>query len=135
MGDSGSIPLGFMAGAVGVMGWQANVWPPWFPVLVFSPFAVDATLTLGKRLLRGDKVWQAHREHYYQRLVRMGFGHRKTAMAEYLVMAACAGIALAVRHASPVLQAVSLAGCAAGYVALAIWIDACWSRRAAENPQ
>lgn len=135
MGDSGSIPLGFMAGAVGVAGWQAGVWPLWFPVLVFSPFAVDATLTLGKRLLRGDKVWVAHREHYYQRLVRMGFGQRNTALAEYLLMASCAGIALAVRNAPYALQMASLGACAAGYAGLALWIDSRWSRRAAENPQ
>ena len=78
MGDAGSIPLGFLAGAIGMYGWQQGLWPMWFPVLVFSPFIVDATATLLKRLLRHEKVWQAHREHYYQRLVQMGWGHKKT---------------------------------------------------------
>jgi UDP-N-acetylmuramyl pentapeptide phosphotransferase/UDP-N-acetylglucosamine-1-phosphate transferase len=134
MGDSGSIPLGFMAGAIGVAGWQAGVWSLWFPVLVFSPFAVDATLTLGKRVLRGDKVWEAHREHYYQRLVRMGFGHRNTALAEYLLMASCAGIALAVRNAPFALQIALMGTCAAGYAGLALWIDSRWSRHRANKP-
>jgi len=61
----------------------------WAPVLIFSPFIVDATVTLIRRLLRGEKVWQAHREHYYQRLVLAGWGHRKTVLAEYLLMLAC----------------------------------------------
>lgn len=135
MGDAGSIPLGFLTGAVGVAGWQTGVWPLWFPLLVFSPFAVDATLTLCKRLRRGDKIWQAHREHYYQRLVRMGLGHRNTALAEYLLMAVCAGVALAVRDAPSRVQGASLAACAAGYVVLAVWIDGRWTRHAAENPQ
>lgn len=87
MGDVGSIPLGFLAGAMGIYGWAHQYWDLWFPVLVFSPFVVDATVTLLKRLFRGEKVWQAHREHYYQRLVQMGWGHRKTALAAYCLMA------------------------------------------------
>ena len=60
MGDVGSVPLGFLAGALGLIGWNDGVWPIWFPILVFAPFACDATLTLIKRLLRGERVWQAH---------------------------------------------------------------------------
>jgi UDP-GlcNAc:undecaprenyl-phosphate GlcNAc-1-phosphate transferase len=135
MGDAGSVPLGFLAGALGVAGWQEGLWPLWFPVLVFSPFAADATFTLVKRLLRREKVWQAHREHYYQRVVRMGFGHRGTALAEYALMAACAAAALATRTASPELQAGTLAAATAAYVALALYIDARWARRAQEGAQ
>lgn len=86
MGDAGSIPLGFLAGAIGLYGWQHALWPIWLPVLVFSPFIVDATITLLKRALRREKVWQAHREHYYQRLIQMGWGHKKTATAECTLM-------------------------------------------------
>ncbi len=86
MGDGGSIPLGFFAAAIGLYGWESNVWPFWFPVLVFSVFIVDATVTLLRRIFRGERVWQAHRSHYYQRLVQMGWGHRKTALRGYGVM-------------------------------------------------
>lgn len=86
MGDAGSIPLGFMAGALGIYGHMRGLWPLWFPIALFAPFIVDASVTLCKRLLRGEKVWQAHRSHYYQRLVQMGAGHRNTALAEYLLM-------------------------------------------------
>ncbi len=91
MGDSGSIPLGFLAGAIGLFGWQRAIWPAWFPLLVFSPFIVDATTTLLKRLLKREKIWLAHKSHYYQRLVQLGWGHRNTAIAEYLLMF-CAAI-------------------------------------------
>jgi len=107
MGDSGSIPLGFMAGAIGIYGWQHEMWPWWFPMLVFSPFIVDATVTLLKRLLQGEKFWQPHRSHFYQKLVQMGFGHRKTALWEYALMSACAISALALK--SQPNQTVSLA--------------------------
>jgi UDP-N-acetylmuramyl pentapeptide phosphotransferase/UDP-N-acetylglucosamine-1-phosphate transferase len=86
LGDSGSIPLGFLAAAIAAEGWRTNIWPFWFPVLVFSPFVVDATFTLLKRLVRGEHFWRAHRDHYYQRLVRMGWSHKRTAVAEYALM-------------------------------------------------
>ncbi|TDV34714.1 UDP-N-acetylmuramyl pentapeptide phosphotransferase/UDP-N-acetylglucosamine-1-phosphate transferase [Paraburkholderia caballeronis] len=93
LGDAGSVPLGFLAGALGYWGWRGDVWPLGFPAMVFSPFIADATVTLLKRLLRGEKFWQAHREHYYQRMVRSGIGHARTAICWYAVM--LAGIMLA----------------------------------------
>jgi UDP-N-acetylmuramyl pentapeptide phosphotransferase/UDP-N-acetylglucosamine-1-phosphate transferase len=86
MGDAGSISLGFLAAAIGLCGWQQSCWPAWFPLLVFSPFIVDASVTLLKRALRGAKLSEAHCEHYYQRLVQLGVGHRNTALLEYVLM-------------------------------------------------
>ncbi len=94
MGDAGSIPLGFLAGALGLMGNLQHAWPWWFPPLVFSPFIVDATVTLIKRACQRKKIWVAHREHYYQRLVLMGWSHKRLALTEYVLMLACAGSAL-----------------------------------------
>jgi UDP-GlcNAc:undecaprenyl-phosphate GlcNAc-1-phosphate transferase len=88
MGDAGSIPLGYLAAALGLAGWGAGLWSWAFPVLVFSPFIVDAGLTLTRRGIAGEKVWQAHRSHYYQRLVLMGWSHRRLALVEYGLMAA-----------------------------------------------
>ncbi len=128
MGDVGSVPLGFLAGALGIYGWSRGYWPIWFPLLVFAPFVCDATLTLLRRLLRRERVWQAHRDHYYQRLVRMGFGHRGTAFIEYAVMAACAAVALVVRREPSAVQAAALAGTAAALIAIAFWVDLRWAR-------
>ncbi len=94
LGDVGSIPLGFLAGALGIVGWNEEAWPLWFPLAVFAPFIADATLTLARRLVRGERVWQAHRDHYYQRMVRSRLGHRGTAYVAYAVMVLCAGAAL-----------------------------------------
>jgi len=128
MGDAGSVPLGFLAGALGVLGWREGVWPLWFPVLVFAPFVCDATLTLVKRLLRRERVWQAHKDHYYQRLVRMGFGHRATAWIEYAVMAGCAALALFARKAETGVQIGTLCAAALALAAIALWIDTRWAR-------
>ena len=95
MGDAGSTLLGFLAACLGLVGWQLGIWTLWFPALVFSPFIVDATVTLARRLLRGEKIWRPHREHYYQRLVLSGWGHRRTVLAEYGVMILCGVLAWA----------------------------------------
>lgn len=88
MGDVGSAPLGFLCAGLSLWGIRDGIFPMWVPLLVFSPFIVDATVTLIKRLLKGEKVWHAHRSHYYQRLVQLGWGHKKTVLAEYGLMAA-----------------------------------------------
>lgn len=126
LGDAGSVPLGFLAAAFGLIGWLQGDWAAWFAPLVFSPFIVDASVTLARRCLRGDKVWQAHREHYYQRLVRMGWGHRRTAFAEYALMLACAAASLAALKLAPAAQAVMLAAAAAVYLGLIVLIERRW---------
>ncbi len=128
MGDAGSVPLGFLAGALGVVGWSRGYWPIWFPLLVFAPFVCDATLTLLRRALRRERVWQAHRDHYYQRLVRMGFGHKGTALIEYAVMGGCAAIALLARREPSTAQAGAVALAAAALIAIAFWVDLRWAR-------
>lgn len=94
LGDAGSIPFGFLAGALGYWGWRSHTWPIWFPAMCFAPFIGDASVTLLRRLMRGEKFWEAHREHYYQRMIRAGFGHARTAICWYLLM--LAGIMLAI---------------------------------------
>ena len=131
MGDVGSIPLGFLAAATGTYGWHAAIWPAWFPLLTFSPFLVDATLTLAQRALRREPVWQAHREHYYQRLVRMGLGHRGTALAEYALMAAAGASALSLLWAPAYAQQLMLAAWAGIYLALTMLVNKKWASYAA----
>lgn len=123
MGDAGSIPLGFSAGAIGLLGWRHGIWPLWFPGLVFSPFIVDATVTLVKRALAGEKVWQAHRNHYYQWLVRMGWGHRKTALWGYVMMLSTGGSAIWMARQSPAIQTAGLLGWVVVYLAVLHGVD------------
>ena len=127
MGDAGSVPLGFLAGSIGLYGWQHDLWPVWFPVMVFSPFIVDATATLLKRLLHGEKIWQAHRSHYYQMLVQMDWGHRKTALYEYGLMLAVGLSALMLRNAGLAVQTAGLLCWAGIFWGLMRTIDREWS--------
>lgn len=73
IGDVGSVPLGFLLGwlllGLATMGY-------WAPALILPLYYLaDASLTLGLRLLRGEKVWRAHAEHFYQRAVQAGASH------------------------------------------------------------
>ena len=128
MGDVGSIPLGFLAGALGVAGWQRELWPLWFPLVVFAPFIVDASMTLVRRMLRGERVWEAHRQHYYQRLIRSGWSHRRTALSEYGLMILCGATALIGLQQQPAGQ-FALVFALAVAITAAMWaVDRRWER-------
>lgn len=130
MGDAGSIPLGFLAAAIGYLGWQRGTWPSWLPLAIFSPFVVDATLTLFARARRGERLSEAHREHFYQRLVRMGWSHRRLAAQEYLLMLGVTLWAIALTRLSPAWQWLGLSMLVACYTALALAINSRWDQRA-----
>jgi UDP-N-acetylmuramyl pentapeptide phosphotransferase/UDP-N-acetylglucosamine-1-phosphate transferase len=105
MGDAGSVPLGFLAGAVSWQGSAEGAWPLAVPLLVFAPFWIDATATLLRRVARGERFWTAHRSHFYQRLVLAGWSHRRLALSAYLLMLACALAAIAISVAPVPVQA------------------------------
>lgn len=123
LGDAGAVPLGFLAAAVAVAGVLAGTWPAWFPALVFLPFEADAIVTLARRLLRRERVWEAHRSHYYQRLVRGGAGHAGTLAAYAALMLGCGASAVACLALAPAAGPLALAGWAAAIALLFAGID------------
>jgi UDP-N-acetylmuramyl pentapeptide phosphotransferase/UDP-N-acetylglucosamine-1-phosphate transferase len=111
MGDVGAVPLGFLAAALGLAGWRTGIWPAWFPPLVFLPYVADATVTLARRILRRERIWEPHRLHYYQRLHQLGAGHRGTLLAYGALMAGTGTSALTALAFAPSL----------GWSAFALW--------------
>jgi Fuc2NAc and GlcNAc transferase len=81
MGDAGS---GFLGIALGVISLQA-AWASdqlfWGWLILLGVFIVDATFTLFRRLLRGDKVYEAHRSHAYQYASRQAKRHLPVTLA------------------------------------------------------
>jgi len=78
MGDVGSTFLGFnVAGLslLGNLGVGGGRLPIEFGLVVLAPFLFDSLVTLGRRILRGERWYEAHRSHFYQRLVRHGLKH------------------------------------------------------------
>lgn len=121
MGDVGSSTLGFLAAAFSLWGARDGVFPFWIALLVFSPFIVDATVTLLRRLWRREKVWLAHKTHFYQQLVLAGWGHRKTVLVEYAIMLGCGITAIAGVSATDIGQMVMFAGWVLFYVVFFLW--------------
>jgi len=80
MGDVGSAFCGFML-AVLPLAVRADAAPEVLPVAVLAlwPFIFDTSLTLLRRLLAGENIFEAHRSHLYQRLVIAGWSHRAVA--------------------------------------------------------
>ncbi len=128
LGDAGSIPLGFLAATLGIIGWQRGVWAFWLPLLVFAPFWIDASLTLFRRWRRGEKLAEAHRSHYYQRLIQSGWSHGKLALAEYAVMSAAVATAILLRNAPPLAVVATLAMWAVTFAWIAILVDQRWAK-------
>ena len=118
MGDTGSTVLGLLAGVVILYAHSEAILPVWLGLLVFSPFIVDASVTLATRILRGEQFWKPHKTHYYQKLVQIGWGHKRTVLAEYVLMSAAGGTAVVAADQSLAHQTVIIAGWAVLYAIL-----------------
>ncbi len=93
LGDVGSVPLGFVLGWL-LLGAAADGY--WAAALILPLYYLsDASWTLARRLARGDRVWRAHREHFYQRAVRGGLSHARVAGAVLVANAALVVLAIA----------------------------------------
>ena len=117
-----------MAATLGALGWREGVWSPFFPVFVFFPFIADASLTLLKRILARERFWQSHRDHYYQKLMRMGLGHRNTALLGYLLMLVASFGALATPYLNGAQQLALIISWGAVLIALAFLVDRWWAK-------
>jgi UDP-N-acetylmuramyl pentapeptide phosphotransferase/UDP-N-acetylglucosamine-1-phosphate transferase len=133
LGDVGSVPLGFLAAVFGIAGWSNGWWPAWFPLLVFGTFIADASVTLASRLIRRERVWEAHREHSYQRLVQLGWGHSRTLKLYAALMLGTAGSALAALFWAPAMGPALLVGWGAVLGLLFAAIGYHWRRRRGQD--
>lgn len=96
LGDVGSVPLGFLLGFLLIKLAADGQWAA--ALILPAYYLADATITLVRRLLRGDKVWRAHKEHFYQRAHQAGLSHARVSGAvggTGLVLAGLAGLAAA----------------------------------------
>ncbi|MBS1270171.1 MAG: putative undecaprenyl-phosphate N-acetylglucosaminyl 1-phosphate transferase [Gammaproteobacteria bacterium] len=75
LGDTGSMMLGGTLAAVGIVGQREYDIPLSAFVLLYGVFIGDTVYTLVRRTLRGEKIWQAHKGHLYQRAVQSGLTH------------------------------------------------------------
>jgi len=114
MGDIGSVPLGYIVGfaliSLAVKGHLAAA------VILPLYYLADSGITIVKRALKGEKIWQAHRQHFYQKAAFGVERHDKVVIA--IAVANSALIA-----ASVVSLAHPLAGLISGIVIVAILLQ------------
>ena len=125
LGDVGSVPLGYLLGwlAIAAAGLDNVGGPIWTACLILPLYYfVDATVTLFRRLARGTNIFEAHREHFYQKAVMAGRRHDQVAGAVALCGAGLWGAAWGIAPWAP------FAGLGAG--ALLVGALIVWMRRA-----
>ncbi|MEQ6886670.1 glycosyltransferase family 4 protein [Salicola sp. Rm-C-2C1-2] len=124
MGDACSGFLGLVLGLIAV--WQGALQPELFMawVILLGTFLVDATLTLLRRILRGEAFYEAHRSHAYQFASRHYASHTPVSLAVGLInLAWLTPLAvLAVTSSLPVLLVLVVAW--VPLVVLAVWFKA-----------
>ena len=107
LGDVGSLPLGLVAGWL--LALLANGGHLAAAILLPLYYLMDATITLFRRLARGERVWQAHRTHFYQRATDNGFTVMQVVAHVFAVNIALIGLAaLCVRINTPATEFVAL---------------------------
>jgi len=85
MGDVGSTLLGFLVVLFAVVGEKKYNVPGFLWVILYGMFWFDATITLIRRLIHGDKWYLAHRLHAYQRLQLQGWSHSKILLGAIII--------------------------------------------------
>ncbi|WP_456085335.1 MraY family glycosyltransferase [Magnetospirillum molischianum] len=100
LGDCGSIPLGYLLGALLVgLAAQGELAAA---LILPGYYLADATITLLWRLVDGERIWQPHRRHFYQRAVRGGRSHAEVTVAILTGNLALIGWAVLAAAGSPV---------------------------------
>jgi UDP-N-acetylmuramyl pentapeptide phosphotransferase/UDP-N-acetylglucosamine-1-phosphate transferase len=92
LGDVGSLPVGLLLGWLMLMLAGRNNLAA--AILLPLYYLADATITLGRRLMRREAVWQAHRTHFYQRATDGGFSVEEIVVRVFVINVALAGLAL-----------------------------------------
>ena len=104
MGDVGSIALGYLAGFLLLAIAAHGLWAP--AIILPLYYIADAGVTMARRALSGERFWEAHRRHFYQRALAPDGDHAAVArivLAGDMLLLALA--VLAASHPWPALAA------------------------------
>jgi Fuc2NAc and GlcNAc transferase len=118
MGDVGSTALGFFFGCVPLLP-EATPVPIDVVGVALALFVLDATVTLVRRVAQGQRWYEAHRSHYYQRPLALGIGHRPITLSAYLGFGVVGTFAVAMRGAAIPVRLAAIAAAVLVFVAAA----------------
>jgi UDP-N-acetylmuramyl pentapeptide phosphotransferase/UDP-N-acetylglucosamine-1-phosphate transferase len=122
MGDVGAYVFGFFFSALALRaGAQQMLVPAALPLL---PFLADATVTLLRRMAKGEAFFRAHRSHYYQRLNILGWSHARVTALWTILAVLSSAVALAYDSLSAVTRAVAVAALLVVHAVVALSIMA-----------
>lgn len=125
MGDVGSGFLGFVLAGIPLInaGTGPGTTPPVAACALLAPFLMDGTFTLIRRILAGERWYEAHRSHYYQRLVILGYPHRTVTLGYYALtlLVGLGALAYTLSPTLPGLVALILSG--AAFLALPLMVS------------
>jgi UDP-N-acetylmuramyl pentapeptide phosphotransferase/UDP-N-acetylglucosamine-1-phosphate transferase len=113
LGDVGSLPIGLL------LGWclLQLAWHQQLAAVLLLPlyYLSDATVTLLRRLVRGEPFWAAHRSHFYQRATDNGFTVLRVVSEVFTLNVGLAVLAIASTktQSSAIKIMFMIAGCAA----------------------
>jgi Fuc2NAc and GlcNAc transferase len=85
MGDVGSGLLGYCFAVLALASEKSGLVPASLWMVLLAVFVLDATFTLISRVAAGERWYTAHRSHAYQRIVQLGYSHRRVAAAAGLI--------------------------------------------------
>ena len=93
LGDVGSLPIGLVTGWM--LALLAGRGHPVAALLLPLYYLADATITLARRLAKGERLWEAHRTHFYQRALGNGFTVGQVSSQVFLANMALVVLAIA----------------------------------------
>jgi Fuc2NAc and GlcNAc transferase len=94
MGDVGSGFLGFAFAVLALASERSGALPAYVWVLLLGVFVFDSTVTLTRRIARGEAWYTAHRRHAYQRLIQSGWDHARVCLGALVLNAVLVLLAL-----------------------------------------
>ncbi len=107
LGDVGSTTIGFFTAGMSIILHNQEMISLWQSMLIFSPFIIDATVTILKRLYNKEPIFQPHRSHYYQKMALL-IGKKKTLLLSYIIMSVCSFTAIMTNKAEIYAQQITI---------------------------
>jgi len=129
MGDVGSAPIGYLLAVLTL--WSALIVGWWMLIplaLLHANFVLDSGITFIRRVLHGDRWYEAHREHFYQRLLRSGRSHTFVTFLEIALQVVVFGLMVIYLSATDFARILLILGTIGIWLAFFAYCEVCFRR-------
>ena len=109
MGDVGSAPLGMLLAFLVLWICRDHGFRLFIPLaMIHTNFILDTAVTLVRRIASGDRWLEAHKDHFYQRMVSSGYSHTAVTYCEGFLLIMTSLVSIIVARSSTAAQFTSL---------------------------